>query len=363
MAEKFNTGVIGIDRVVINNFTINNFESLKKKEILNDFEYSEKLEKKNNLFNLSYSVNLKNTGEMYRISSLEFNPSKILYGNNIKNASPAELIESLGIIEKHLKENQINVNFSEAKIKEVELNITLENQFESIEEITMLIGRANFKKSLGMYSFSEEHIPKQIKKERSLYINSKRNPWRNNQGKVIKIYDKTFEMERKGIYIPTKLIRIEILLGNDYFRDYMKTINSDNYLKSFVCQDIQKIFKKCLVKELKEKPQKYLLEIKKNLENDFNSFKKNEKLKREKRKEYKKKELIIPDFLKEERGVFEYLEKNSWIFDYNFLIEIIEKNIDSNHRYMYKKQVLDKYLHKNNSQKYEQLLKNLGIFF
>lgn len=363
MTEKFNTGVIGIDRVVINNFTISNFENLKKKEILNDFEYSEKLEKKNSLFNLSYSVNLKNSGEMYHISSLEFNPSKILYGNNVKNASPAELIESLGIIEKHLKENQININLSQAKIKEIELNITLESRFKDIEEITLLLGRANFKKSLGMYSFSEDHIPKEIKKERSLYINSKRNPWRNNQGKVIKIYDKTFEMERKGIYIPTKLIRIEVLLGNDYFRDYMKTIDSDNYLKSFVCKDIEKIFRECLVRELKEKPQKYLLEIKKNLENDFNSFKTNEKLKREKRKEYKEKGSIIPNFLKEERGVFEYLDKNSWIFDYNFLLEIIEKNVDTKHKYMYKKQILNKYLHKNNLQKYEQLLKNLGIFF
>lgn len=180
---------------------------------------------------------------------------------------------------------------------------------------------------------------------------------------MIKIYDKTFELERKGIYISNNLIRVEVLLGNGYFRDYMKAIDSDNSLQSFICKDIKKIFRECLIRELKEKPQKYLLEIKKNLENQFNSFKRNEKLKRKKRNAYKENGLMPPNFLKEERGVFSFLDKNSWIFDYNFLLEIVEKKIDSKHKYMYKKQILNKYLHLNNFKKYEQFLKKLGIFF
>ena len=37
-------GVIGIDRIVINNFKILNFEKLEKKEIVNDLEYVERFE-------------------------------------------------------------------------------------------------------------------------------------------------------------------------------------------------------------------------------------------------------------------------------------------------------------------------------
>ena len=68
----------------------------------------------------------------------------------------------------------------------------------------------------------------------------------------------------------------------------------------------------------------------------------------------------IPDHLKEERGVFEYLKKNSWIFDWKFLYEICQKQISSRHRKMYEQQ-LKKYMNIKNYEKYQELI-NL-IFF
>ncbi|MFR1676897.1 MAG: hypothetical protein ACLSVP_09400, partial [Fusobacterium sp.] len=55
-------GVIGIDRIVINNFKILNFGRLEKKEIINDLEYVERFEVVENGFRLVYSDNLKSTG-------------------------------------------------------------------------------------------------------------------------------------------------------------------------------------------------------------------------------------------------------------------------------------------------------------
>ncbi|MFR4520879.1 MAG: hypothetical protein ACLT40_13080, partial [Fusobacterium sp.] len=83
LIDKSKLGKIGIDRVIINNFSILNFKTLEKKEIINKFEYSEKFELKNSYFSLSYSNNLRASGEIYDISALEFNPTKFFNGHNI----------------------------------------------------------------------------------------------------------------------------------------------------------------------------------------------------------------------------------------------------------------------------------------
>ena len=92
------------------------------------------------------------------------------------------------------------------------------------------------------------------------------------------------------------------------------------------------------------------------------TLKRNEKFKRAEREKLQGKD--IPAIYKEERGVFNYLEKNSWIFDYRFLYEIINEHISSKHRKDYEKQIIKKYMNINNLELYEKLLKNIfGRFF
>ena len=112
-----------------------------------------------------------------------------------------------------------------------------------------------------------------------------------------------------------------------------------------------------------EKPKKHLLEIKKNLTYDFNNFRRNERFKRSEREKLKKAGKDIPVVFKEERGVFNYLKRKSWIFDYRFLYEIINEQISSRHKKVFERQI-KKYMNINNLELYEKFIKKIfGRFF
>lgn len=363
MIDKSKLNRIGIDRVVINNFSILNFEKLEKKEITNKYEYIERLEFKDTYFSLCYSNNLKASGEIFNVSSLEFNPTRFFNGHNIYNSSVFEMKTCLKIIYQKLLTNGIEIDLSEAKIKEIELNITFEQNFEELAEVLLLIGRANYQKALGIYSFYEEDIPSKIRKERSLYINTKVQDFKKeNAGKIIKFYDKTFEiLINHDLKITEELTRLEVLFGRDYYRNTVEKYGISNSLKDFLITEnlINKLFIEAIEKEVKSKPIKYLEEIKKNLAYDFNNFRRNEKVKRIEREKLKKQGKDIPIIYKEERGVFNYLQKNSWIFDYTFLYEIIKENVLSKHRKDYERQIVKKYKDIKNMELYEKLLKKI----
>ena len=364
--DKTRLNKIGIDRVVLNNFSILNFKSLEKKEIVNKFEYTESFEFKDTYFSLRYSNSLKSNGEIYNISHLEFNPTRFFYEHNIYNADISEFKNALENIFKKLLENGIEIDFSEAKIKEIEINITFVQDFEELTEVLMLIGRANYQRALGIYSFFDEDIPAKIKKDRSLYINTKIQDFKNNSGKVIKFYDKTFEIFiNHNMRIDEKLTRLEVLFGRDYYRNICEKNKLSNSLKDFLSNDfLEKFFIDSIEKEVFEKPTKYLTEIKKNLTYNFSNFKRNEKFKRLERERLKKMGKEIPEAFREERGVFEYLKNNSWIFDYNFLLEIVQEQIESKNRKITEKQILKKYSDLENKKLYEKLLKKIfGEFF
>lgn len=367
MIDKSRLNKIGIDRVVLNNFSILNFKNLEKKEIVNRFEYIEKFEFKDTYFSLTYSNNLRANGEIYNISSLEFNPTRYFNGHNIYNSDVSEMRMCLEKIYETLSKNGIEIDLSEAKIREIEINITFLQDFEALTEVLMLIGRANYQKALGIYSFLNEDIPSKIRKDRSLYINTRSQDFKkDNPGKVIKFYDKTFEMRvSKNIELEEKLTRLEVLFGRDYYRNTVEKYGISNSLNDFLSKDIiGQMFLESIEKEVVEKPKKYLLEIKKNLTYDFNNFRRNEKFKRLEREKLKKAGKEIPEAYREERGVFNYLEKNSWIFDYRFLYELVNENVISKHRKDYEKQIIKKYMNIKNLELYENLLNNVfGRFF
>ena len=355
-------GKIGIDRVVINSFKVLNFDDLEKKEIVRSQDITEIIEVKDDMYTLIYSRKMKANNEIYSYSTLEFNPCKIADGHNIYNANSNELKNTIIGIINNLKTRGIDIDISEAKIKEIEINITLPLSFDQLQEIILLIGRANYKKALGMYSFNNEDIPGMIKKDRSLYLNS----GKENTGKVIKIYDKTFEIySKQGIMLDENLTRLEVLFGQDYYRSTLERIGLDNDLKTFIANNITSgIFRQAIETEIVLRPQKYISVIKKRLLDEFLNFRRNEKVKREYREKLKIQGKEIPEEYKEERGVFEYLKKEAWIFDCDFLIEIVNRNIPSKRRYDYIKQIEKKYKNIKNMALLKDFYKKiLGDFF
>lgn len=360
---------IGIDRIVLNNLKVLNFDELEKetrytqnKELVEKVEYTEF-----GVFSMSYTRNSKDTGNIYDFSTLELNPSKLINGHNVYNSNLAQLKESIEIVLKKLETSGIKVDITEAKIKEVELDTTIVADFETLQEVILLIGRANYKKALVISSFKNEDIPRSIKKDRSLYLNSKISDFKKgNTGKVIKLYDKTFEMYlNHNIMLDKQLTRIEVLFGQDYYRNTMERMGLDNSLKSFLANDtLEEIFLKSLVSEVLTKPVKYLEKIKKNLAFEFNNFRRNERVKREFRKKLQQQGKDIPQYYKEERGVFKHLKDESWIFDFSFLIELVNEYVPLKHKGVFERQILKKYIHITNLSLYEFLLKKIfGEYF
>lgn len=357
--DKSRLGKIGIDRIVINNFKILNFDELEKKEVNTKYEYIEKVEKRTKLYDLKFIKSLNIENEIYSISSLEINPNRIRERHNIYNSTVSEFMEELENIVKALERDGIKLDISEAKVKEIEINITLETKFSSLEEVLLLIGRANYKNALGMYSFDCKDIPREIKTERSLYLNQRFDK-KENTGKVIKFYDKSFEMLRnQNMKIDEELTRVEVLCGRDYYRNQINVLGYSNSIYDLKDEILKEIFLKSLEIEVKDKPFKYLETLKKNLIYDFRNFKRNEKAKRVEREKLKKLGKQIPNIYKEQRGVFEYLKNNSWIFDYSHLIELVETEIESKHKSIYEKQIKAKYMKLANLEVFEKLLNSI----
>ena len=362
--------MIGIDRIILNKIKVNNFEVLEKKEVCTSTKFSQYLEIRNSLYEFKYSHHLPSNGEDYCISSLDFNPNVVLDGNNIENSSMEKLIKTLKIILSSIKENGIEVDLSEAAIKYLEINKNIKIDFGILQEVLLAVGRANFKKAFGQHSFLEEDIPKRIKKDRALYINLREeayNPERPENLAALLVYDKEFEIFiKKKIILNYPLTRVEIKYGRDFYREEAKKLGYENTLETLINNPeiLKALFTSKVEKYLFQETNKYIESIlKPNLEKDFISFKINEKKKRLLRKTYIAKGIKIPYELKEERGVFKYLEDNSWIFDAEFLKEIANRNIEINSRKRNIKHIEAKYGHLENYNLLKKLSMNLLGFF
>jgi hypothetical protein len=259
-----------------------------------------------------------------------------LRGDNIKNSSIEDLEEALEKVILSIKDRGVDIDISEATIKYIEINKNIHKSFDTFEEVFLAMGRASFKKSFGYYTFLEEDIHDSIKRDKSLYINLKRgsfyNPEIKENAAVVLAYDKSLEVfNKKGITIDP-LTRIEFKCGRDFYRREVKRLELDHKIETLIKnpQIINILFKDKVNKALFNKTEIYIQKtLKKNLDKDFKSFKRTEILKKKERQQIISKGEKVPIHLKEERGIFEYLKNESWIFDVTFLKEVIRKNMTS----------------------------------
>lgn len=360
-------GKIGIDRIVIYNFKILNFNELEKEITNKKNEYLEKIEIKDKKYRMVFIKTTASTETKNNFTFLQFNPNKIKDGHNIYNSTIEEMENILNDIVEDLKKRGVMIDLTGAKIKEIELNKTINTNFEDLNEIILFIARSNYKRAILFERHTTSDKFSEMKKASCLYINNNTTK-SENVGKTIKIYDKTFELlSNQKINISEKLARIEILLGREYLSYIMEKEGLTNDLKDFLnYKKIEDTFYKSLSNELIKKPFNLLNKIKKELNYHFLNFRRNENVKRKEREKRKKEGKSIPEHLKEERGVFEYLAEKFYIFDSSFLFEIVEKNINSKHKGDFKKQIIKKYAHIKNKEIYEKFIGevfNRKIFF
>lgn len=352
-------GVVGVDKLTLYNFKVENFETLEKKQIINSDGTIEKFERTSEVYSLNYSQ-VEKSNNKYNTSELVLNPAKILNGHNIYNASLKDVKIALDIVVDELRKSGVEVDLAEAKIKELEINITLDTDFDELQEVVNMLGCANSKNSLSIEIFRDELIQSLIKKSRTLYMNN-RGEFEKSRGKTIRVYDKTFEMKKKQkIKLDRNITRVELALGVNYFAYAMKKKGFDNRLITLLTNDcIIELFREGLEREFIINADKQLMKMKKTLLIEFKNFKRTEKVKRTVREKLKKSGKDIPSHYREERGVFKYLSQNAWIFDYNFLIEIVYNHVEKKHIKIYERQIIKNYLKLNNYEVYSHFIEKL----
>ena len=158
-----------------------------------------------------YKITIHRNGEKGIYSYIKFNPNTILYGNNANNSDNKELKRALEIIEKNFENLfKCKINFSNSKIKKIELN-------------------TDFNYKLGLFNEFAEY----------LFINKK-----TKHGEVKK--QKNNEKTSDKFNIKPALTKLEKLLNPEKKEKVVKKVKCIEFIKPLIDENIEK------TKEFKE---------------------------------------------------------------------------------------------------------------
>lgn len=290
---------------------------------------------KRELFSMTYNYTLTETDRGLSetcFNKLTFNPNKILRGNNIENSSIQELKEALEKLETLLEKEGIIVDFSNTKIADIEINLNLPINFNEYFEVFLLFAKQHLNYAKGIYSITNAERINEFKYDESLFIPLSKNT-------TFKIYSKDRESN-----LPYHLTRLEYCLETSSYKYQCEKYGVDNSLNYLLSSKdfIETLFKERLKKDFIFKMFDYLeKEVKPILESKYKIFKQNNTLARQTGR-------------KEARDVYRYLEQY-WIFDYTFLIELVER-YNSKNKGREVKRIREKYSKHNNLQKLNFIL-------
>nr|DAR47974.1 MAG TPA: hypothetical protein [Caudoviricetes sp.] len=325
---------IGIDKISIYDYECS--ISPKLKEVVERANgVKEVASIKRELFSMTYNYTLTETDRGLSetcFNKLTFNPNKILRRNNIENSSIQELKEALEKLETLLKKEGIIVDFSNAKIADIEINLNLPINFNEYFEVFLLFAKQHLNYAKGIYSITNAERINEFKYDESLFIPLSKNT-------TFKIYSKDRESN-----LPYHLTRLEYCLETSSYKYQCEKYGVDNSLNYLLSSKdfIETLFRERLKKDFIFKMFDYLeKEVKPILESKYKIFKQNNALARQTGR-------------KEARDVYRYLEQY-WIFDYTFLIELVER-YNSKNKGREIKRIREKYSKHNNLQKLNFIL-------
>ena len=333
MWSKENTFRIGIDKISLYNFQIQTNKVFKKlveekKNIL-----KEKNIISDEFFSIisSYTLFEDNSGirESY-YNNITFNPNILLTGNNICNSSTDDLKKSLEILTNLLKAKDIFIDFSEAKIADIEININIPIDFNEYAEVFLLFFK-QMKNPKATSAIVDTERISEAKIEENYFS-------RLNKNITFKVYSKTREKN-----LDVDITRMEYFIETSAYEYSLKKYGKDNYLKTLLDSPgiLRDIFFNRIKKDFLLKSISFIENsIKPVLEREYLAFKSANRLARKTGR-------------KEERNVYRYLEK-FWIFDYSFLIDLI-KEYDPYHKSRETKIIIKKWSHYNNLKKLNYL--------
>lgn len=308
---------IGIDKISLTGFKIKNIDMVNYDLEKKTKTTRQKILKDN--YERYQLIKYRIKGENYY--KLILYPSRILWGNNIKNANVSEFLKALEWVKEELKEKGLILEgIEQAKIKEIEININLKISFQEYETaFKMLLPTAKIYGKNKKDGLSVETL--------------------ETKGKTngFKIYDKA---KQQKLYYG--LVRFEYYLKDIHYQMICQKNGYSGDLQTLIKKPflLSVIFKQ-KTKDLYKKTLKYInREIKKPLKNRYTEIKKYNKTatKKDIKPIYKQLEMVEP----------------YGIFDKNILVSIIKESNEKNKNREIKK-VLELYRDFNELEKLKQL--------
>ncbi len=323
---------IGIDWLKLSDFEIKYDKSIVKQEIAKGY-IQDRIRIDENLFSLDNVVRVYSDNTITQYKYLRFNPNKILHGHNISNSGVEEIKKAIDKLKGILKKHGIEIDLTNAKIKEIEININLNKSFDDLKEVfsVMFINSPKSKKISnyeGSYKYKELYADRTIQSE-----------WQSYSGIV---YDKTAEINDSSL-LNIPITRLEWRFTGAIYNYYTRVNSIDTKLESLLdnFHILESIFKNHCAKKLKVNAENNIKNhIKPNLEIQYLAFKRAAKLARENNRT-------------SSRNVYRHLE-DYWIFDYTFLEELIHKH-DKAHWKREIERVRSKYICHDNLEKLNYL--------
>lgn len=308
---------IGIDKVVLNQFEINKLDNFN---ITASDIVEGKIEKfwiKHELCDIELKKIFKENGEKSS-NKISFNPNKILFGNNITNAREDELLTSILILDEMLKNDfGLEVDFFNAKIQEVEINnnLIIENDdygmiFNAVQDGHDVKYEEQIK--AGKIKSSKAYT----ERDTGTRGDKKNNFWIYRKNFTLRTYNKTKRVNDPSL-LKENVTRFEVTLKKAY---------KDNLIKFKIENSLRSLFENFwMIDDM------YMFYIEKYIFSlilfEIDRYKKNAEIEYIRYKKFGKNQEIKSNV----RSVFESLEKHNFVFDYIFIIDLIDK-YDKKHK-------------------------------
>lgn len=308
---------IGIDRIVLNQFETKKLENfnISSRNIVEGKH--ENYWEENEMFKLELKKFFNETGEKNN-NKISFNPNKILFGNNIFNSREEEILAVIKILDEKLKKDfGVEIDFLNSKIKEIEINnnLIIENSsfkkiFDAVQDGFDLKNKEKIKK--GTIKKSKAYTERNNDTREDV----KDNFWLPLKSLLIRAYDKTKKVNNKNL-LNENITRFEVTFRKAY-RDNTEKLKINNNLKS-------------LIENIWIIDTMYMFYIEKYVFGlalfEIERYKKNAEIEYVRYKKFGKNQEIKSNV----RSVFESLEKHNFVFDYIFVIDLIDK-YDKKHK-------------------------------
>lgn len=330
--EKEKIFRIGIDKISLYNFSLKTEKKFKTLTDSKDNYLKEKTIISEELFSIitSYTIyqNNNEVEESY-YNKITFNPNKILTGDNICNSSVEDLFTAMNKLKEILFKMGIEIDFSEAKIADIEINLNVPIDFEEYSQVFMLFFK-QLSNAKAISAITQSYQNKYFKIDESFFA-------RLSKKSTFKVYSKDREKR-----LSTKITRLEYFFEDNSYKYFAEKFGANNTVIALTNKLLQEIFRYKATKDFIKKSFTYIeTELKPLLEREYLAFKQANKLARLSNK-------------KEERNVYKYLEQ-FWIFDNSFLVDLVKKYNSKNKSREINK-IFEKYSQHDNLKKLNYLL-------